>query len=264
VNLGIHNKVALVTAASRGLGLAVALELAQEGCKLVVCSRSHEAIQRAADDIHQKTGAEVLALAADVADAQHIAQLVAQAEGHFGRLDILFANAGGPPTAQFAQLSDEQWQTAVNVNLMSVVRLCRAVLPAMQRNRWGRIVIDTSCSVKQPIDNLILSNSIRSAVTGLAKTLSGEVAKDNITVNCVCPGYTLTERVHHVVADRAQRGGISWEQAAAGITGTIPLGRFATVAEFAAPAVFLMSERAGYITGVSLTVDGGWTKGLFG
>ena len=264
MNLGIQNKVALVTAASRGLGRAVALELAQEGCKVVICSRSQEAAQQAADDIHRQTGAEVVAFAADVTDPKRIAELVAQTESRFGSLDILFANAGGPPPGQFAQFSDEQWQAAVNMNLLSVVRLCRAVLPVMQSRKWGRIVIDTSCSVKQPIDNLILSNSVRAAVTGLAKTLSGEVAKDNITVNCICPGYTLTERVDQIVTDRSSRGGIPWDQAAAAITNTIPLGRFATVAEFAAPAVFLMSERASYITGVSLTVDGGWTKGIFG
>jgi 3-oxoacyl-[acyl-carrier protein] reductase len=264
MNLGIQNKVALVTAASRGLGRAVASELALEGCKLAICSRSHEAVKQVAADIHKQTGAEVHALAADVTDAQHIMQLVAETEDRFGSLDILFANAGGPPTGQFAQLSDEQWQAAVNHNLMSVVRLCRAALPAMQRNKWGRIVIDTSITVKQPLENLMLSNSIRSAVTGLAKTLSGEVARDNITVNCICPGYTLTERLNHVVTDSAQRAGITWDQAAASMTGSIPLGRFGTVEEFAAPAVFLMSERASYITGVSLTVDGGWTKGVFG
>lgn len=264
MNLGIQNKVALVTAASRGLGRAVALELAQEGCKLAMCSRSLESVQRAADEIRRQTGAEVLALAADVTDASRIAEIVAQTESHFGSLDILFANAGGPPPGQFSQLSDEQWQAAVNTNLMSVVRLCRAVLPGMQRRQWGRIVIDTSFTVKQPLENLILSNSIRAGVTGLAKTLSNEVAKDNITVNCVCPGYTLTERMENLVMDRAQRGGTTRDEAAKVITGTIPLGRFASVAEFAAPAVFLMSERASYITGVSLTVDGGWTRGIFG
>lgn len=264
MNLGIQNKVALVTAASRGLGHAVALELAQEGCKVVICSRSQEAVQRAADDIHRQTGAEVVAFAADVTDPKRVAELVAQTESRFGSLDILFANAGGPPPGQFAQLTDEQWQAAVNGNLMSVIRVCRAVLPAMQRRHWGRIVIDTSFTVKQPLENLILSNAIRAAVTGLAKTLSSEVAKDNVTVNCVCPGYTLTERMENVVSDRAQRGGISRDEAARAITGTIPLGRFATVAEFAAPAVFLMSDRASYITGISLSVDGGWTKGIFG
>ena len=264
MNLGIQNKVALVTAASRGLGRAVALELAQEGCKLAICSRSQEAVQQAADHIQRQTGAEVLPLAADITHTERCAEIVALTENHFGSLDILFANAGGPPPGHFAQLSDEQWQSAVNGNLMSVVRLCRAVLPGMQRRQWGRIVIDTSFTVKQPLENLILSNAIRAAVTGLAKTLSNEVAKDNITVNCVCPGYTLTERMENIVADRAQRGGIARDQAAKAITGTIPLGRFATVAEFAAPAVFLMSERASYITGVSRTVDGGWTKGIFG
>ena len=264
MDLGIRNKVALVTAASRGLGYAVALELAQEGCKLAICSRNQAAIERAADAIRKQTGAEVLPLAADVTDPQQIEASVAAAESHFGSLDILFANAGGPPPGHFAQLSDEQWQAAVNGNLLSVVRLCRAVLPGMQQRQWGRIVIDTSLSVKQPLENLILSNSIRAGVTGLAKTLSNEVAMDKITVNCVCPGYTLTERMENVVKDRAKQSGASPEEAARSITATIPLGRFASVEEFAAPAVFLMSERAAYITGVSLTVDGGWTKGIFG
>jgi 3-oxoacyl-[acyl-carrier protein] reductase len=256
MDLGLKNKVALVTAASRGLGRAVALELAQEGARLAICSRNIEALGRTAEDIHKRTGAQVLPIAADVTDGAQIERLVSKAVGHYGGIDVLFANAGGPPPGQFAQLSDEQWQ--------SVVRLCRAVLPAMHRQRWGRIVIDTSFTVKQPLDNLILSNAIRAAVTGLAKTLSNEVAKDNITVNCICPGYTLTERMENVVKDRAQRSNTSRDEAAQAITSSIPLARFATVEEFSAPAVFLMSERASYITGVSLTVDGGWTRGIFG
>ena len=172
MDLGIRNKVALVTAASRGLGYAVALELAQEGCRLAICSRNQAAIERAAEAIRNQTGADVLPLAADVTDPQRIEAVVAATESHFGSLDILFANAGGPPPGHFVQLSDEQWQAAVNGNLMSVVRLCRAVLPGMQQRQWGRILIDTSLSVKQPLENLILSNSIRAGVTGLAKTLS--------------------------------------------------------------------------------------------
>ncbi|MEP7198947.1 MAG: SDR family NAD(P)-dependent oxidoreductase, partial [Chloroflexota bacterium] len=184
MNFGLTHKVALVTAASRGLGKAVALELAQEGCRVVICARNADGIQRAAADIRQRTGTEVLVHTADVTDAEQIKRLVDETTQKYGGVDILFANAGGPPPGQFAQLSDEQWQSAVNVNLMSVVRLCRAVLPSMQAKSWGRIVIDTSFTVKQPLDNLILSNAIRAGVTGLAKTLSNEVAKDNITVNC--------------------------------------------------------------------------------
>lgn len=264
MDLGLTNKIALVTAASRGLGKTVACELAQEGCRLAICSRNQEAIRRAAEEIRQRTGAEVLALSADVTDATQVQQLVDETIQRFGGIDLLFANAGGPPTGQFAQLNDQQWLDAVNLNLLSVVRLCRAVLPTMQAKKWGRILIDTSFTVKQPLENLILSNSIRAGVTGLAKTLSNEVAKDNITVNCICPGYTLTERMEAVVQDRAQRSNLSRDEAAKAITSAIPLGRFGTVEEFAAPAVFLMSERASYITGVSLTVDGGWTRGIFG
>ena len=264
MDLGLKGKVALVSAASRGLGFAVARELAQEGARLALCSRSHDAIESAADSIRTQTGAEVLAITADVTDAAQIERVVAETAGKYGALDILFANAGGPPPGQFAQLSDEQWQSAVNLTLMSVVRLCRAALPSMQQKHWGRIVVDTSFTVKQPLDNLILSNSIRAGVTGLAKTLSNEVAKDNITVNCICPGYTLTERMENVVNANAERNKISRDEASKAIAASIPLARFATVEEFAAPAVFLMSERASYITGVSLTVDGGWTKGIFG
>src|SRR5262249_2698854 len=155
--------------------------------------------------------------AADVTDAAHITRIVAETTGKYGGLDILFANAGGPPPGQFAQLSDEQWQSAVNLTLMSVVRLCRAALPSMQQKHWGRIVIDTSFTVKQPLDNLILSNSIRASVTGLAKTLSNEVAMDNITVNCICPGYTLTERMENVVKANAERNKLSRDDAAKAI-----------------------------------------------
>ncbi len=264
MDLGLKGKIALVTAASRGLGRAVALELAQEGARLAICSRNEEAIKHVAAEIRARTGTDVLEMAADVTDAAQIERMVTETIKHYGRIDVLFANAGGPPTGQFMQLSDEQWQNAVNLNLMSVVRLCRAVLPVMRQKRSGRIVIDTSFTVKQPLDNLILSNAIRAGVTGLAKTLSNEVAKDNITVNCICPGYTLTERMENVVLDRAKREDISRDEAARATTAAIPLGRFAAVEEFAAPAVFLMSERASYITGVSLTVDGGWTRGIFG
>ncbi len=263
MDLGIQNKVALVTAASRGLGKAVALELAREGCKLVICSRHADGINRAADEIRQQANVEVLAVAADVSDGEQVQHMVEQATQKFGRVDIVFANAGGPPPGPFVQLTDQQWLNAVNLNLMSVVRLCRAVLPTMQQKQWGRILIDTSFTVKQPLENLILSNSIRAGVTGLAKTLSNEVAKDGITVNCICPGWIQTERVEQLLKDRVQRANLSLDEAKQTVTSAIPMGRFGTVEEFAAAAAFLLSERASYITGVSLQVDGGIVKGLF-
>ncbi len=264
MDLGIKNKIALVTAASRGLGKAVAQELAQEGCQLAICSRGQESINRAAEHIRQSTGAEVLAVAADLTEAEPIHQFVAETMKKLGGVDILFANAGGPPPGQFVQLSDEQWMSAVNLNLMSVVRLCREVLPAMQQKHWGRILIDTSFTVKQPLENLILSNSIRAGVVGLAKTLSNEVAPDGITVNCLCPGWIQTERVDQLLNDRAKRGNMSFDDAARTITVTIPMGRIGRPDELAAAAAFLLSERASYITGVALAVDGGIIKGIFG
>lgn len=264
MDLGLKNKVALVTASSRGLGKAVALELAREGAHVAICSRNGEAIDSAAADIRKQTGAEVLALTADVNDGAQIASVVDETIKRWGGVDVLFANAGGPPPGPFMQFTDEQWQSAVQLNLMSVVRLCRAVLPGMQGKHWGRIVIDTSFTVKQPLENLVLSNAIRAGVVGMAKTLAGEVAKDGVTVNCICPGWIQTERVDQLLDGRAKAKGTSRDAEAQGIAATIPAGRIGRVEEFAAAAAFLMSDRASYITGTALTVDGGVVKGLFG
>ncbi len=264
MDFGLKNKVALVTAASRGLGKAVALELAREGAHVAICSRNAESIDSAAADIRKQTGAEVLALAADMNDAAQIARVVEETVKRWGGVDMLFANAGGPPPGPFMQFTDEQWQSAVQLNLMSVVRLCRAVLPGMQGKHWGRIVIDTSFTVKQPLENLILSNAIRAGVVGMAKTLAAEVAKDGVTVNCICPGWIQTERVDQLLDSRAKTKGTTRDAEAQGIAATIPAGRIGRVEEFAAAAAFLMSDRASYITGISLGVDGGVVKGLFG
>lgn len=264
MDLGLKNKTALVTAASRGLGKAVALELAREGARVVICSRGAEAVDSAAAEIRRRTGTEVVSLAADVTDGAQIARVVEEAHKHFGSIDMLFANAGGPPPGGFLALSDAQWQSAVDLNLMSVVRLCRAVLPEMQAKRWGRILIDTSFTVKQPLENLLLSNAVRAGVIGMAKTLANEVAKDGVTVNCICPGWIQTERVDQLLDSRAKTKGSTREAEASVIAATIPAGRIGHVDEFAAAAAFLCSERASYITGISLSVDGGVVKGLFG
>jgi 3-oxoacyl-[acyl-carrier protein] reductase len=263
MDLGLKDKVALVTAASKGLGKAVAMGLAREGARVAICARGEEALNATAQEIEAASGSEVLAVRADLTKAADIEQLVETTAQHFGRLDVLFTNAGGPPPARFTELTPEQWQEAVDLTLMSAVRLCYKVVPYMRRQGGGRIITSTSVSVKQPLDNLILSNSIRLAVIGLTKSLSNELAEDNILVNSVCPGWTRTERVEELLQARAAREGITVEEAFAGIEKDIPLGRMARPEEFANLVVFLASERASYITGAAIHVDGGFYKGVF-
>src|SRR5438874_8363645 len=209
MNLGLKNKVALVAAASRGLGRAVAEELAVEGVSLVLCSRSEEAINQAANEIAQATGAKVLAVAADVSQTDEIVRLTQFRVERFGRIDILVTNAGGPPAGQFESLSQEQWEAAMRLTLFSAVELARQVLPGMKERRWGRILNITSIASKQPVDNLMLSNSLRAAVTGFAKTLANEVAAAGITVNNILPGYTRTERLDELIVFLSQKEGLS-------------------------------------------------------
>lgn len=263
MDLGLKDKVALVAAASRGLGKAAALELAREGAKVAICARTEATLRAAATEIEQTTGSEVLAVVADVSKADDIERLVQATVDRFGRLDILVSNAGGPPPGYFHDLSDDAWYTAVELTLMSAVRLCRAAIPHMQKNDWGRIVNITSVSVKQPIDSLLLSNALRAGVVGLAKTLSHQYASDGITINSVCPGWTLTDRVADLNAARARAQGISVEEAERQVTANIPVGRLGQPEELAALITFLASERAGYITGTAIQVDGGYVKGLF-
>ncbi len=262
MDLGLKNKVALVAAASRGLGRAVAEELAVEGVSLVLCSRSEEAINQAANEIAQATGAKVLAVAADVSKANEIARLTQFGFERFGRIDILVTNAGGPPAGQFENLSQEQWEAATRLTLFSAVELARQVLPGMKARRWGRILNITSIAVKQPVDNLILSNSLRAAVTGFARTLANEVAPFGITVNNIMPGYTRTDRVEELARQTSEKTGASLTDAFAKWEREVPMGRIGEPREFAALAAFLASERASYITGSSIAVDGGWIRSL--
>ncbi|WP_151087488.1 SDR family oxidoreductase [Hymenobacter baengnokdamensis] len=263
MDLGLKGKVALVAAASKGLGRAVAEELAAEGATLVLCARTDETLQQTCAAIRRATGAQVLGVAADVANPADVARVVQAAMAQFGQIDILVTNAGGPPAGTFEQHDAAAWDAATRLLLTSVVELTRAVLPGMKARGWGRILNVTSISVKQPIGNLLLSNSLRAAVTGMARTLANEVAADGITVNNILPGYTRTERVEHLAGAAAAREGITSEQATERWTKEIPMGRLGEPREFAALAAFLCSERASYITGTSTAVDGGWLRGLY-
>lgn len=263
MDLGLKDKVALVAAASRGLGRAVAEELAAEGASLILCARDTATLAETTASIADQTGAHVLAVPADVTDAAQVEQVVTSGLERFGRIDILVTNAGGPPAGRFDQLSHEQWEQAVRLTLYSAVHLARQVLPGMKERRWGRILNITSIAVKQPVENLLLSNSLRAAVTGFARTLANEVAAEGITVNNILPGYTRTERLEDLARMMADKQGISADEFRARWEDEIPMGRLGEPREFAAVAAFLVSERASYITGASIQVDGGWIKSLF-
>lgn len=262
MDLGLRGKVALVAAASRGLGRAIAFELANEGARIVMCARGRDALDAARDDIAARTKADVHAVVADVTDAAQIARVAAEAAERFGRVDILVTNAGGPPAGPFEQHTWDVWEKAVNLTLRSAVELTRAVLPGMRARKWGRVINVTSIAVKQPVDNLMLSNSLRSAVTGFARSLANEVATDGITVNNILPGYTRTERVEELAQATAKRDGVAPADVMARFEREIPMKRLGEPLEFAALAAFLASERASYITGQSIAVDGGWIRSL--
>jgi len=263
MDLGLKDRVAVVAASSQGLGKGVALTLAREGAKLAICARTKDAIQKAADEIRGATGADVLARATDVTKYAEVRLLVAETMERFGRIDICVTHAGGPPSKTFGETTVGDWAAAVDLNLMSTVYFAREVLPVMQKQRWGRLITITSVAVKQPIDGLILSNAVRSAVSGLVKTLANEYGKYNILVNNVCPGYTRTNRLMELARNLAKSSGAPVDQVEQRWTSTIPLGRLAEVEEFANVVAFLASARASYLTGVSIAVDGGLVKGIY-
>lgn len=262
MNLGLEGKIALVAASSRGLGRAIAAELAAEGARLILCARNEEAVQHAAQEIAESTGAEVIAMQADLSRRDHIYRLAKDALARVGHIDVLVTNAGGPPSGSFESLDAGMWDTAYRLTLQSAVELTRCVLPEMKRRRWGRILNVTSITVKQPVENLMLSNSLRAAVTGFARTLANEVAPFGITVNNMLPGYTRTDRVVELAEATSRREGVTPEAVMARIESQIPMGRLGEPKEFAALAAFLASERASYITGQSIAVDGGWIRSM--
>jgi 3-oxoacyl-[acyl-carrier protein] reductase len=255
VNLGLQDRVAIVAAASQGLGKAVATGLAREGAKVAICARTEGPLRETAEEISRQTGVEVLARVVDVTIEEQVQRFVQDTMDRFGRVGVCVANAGGPPSKPFAQTTIDDWRAGVDLNLMSTLFFAKAVLPIMQAQRWGRFLTITSVSVKQPIEGLILSNSVRAAVAGLVKTLANEYGRDNVLINNICPGYTATARLESL-AEKTPGARERWEA-------QIPLGRIGEPEEFANLVVFLASERASYITGASIAVDGGWVRGLF-
>jgi 3-oxoacyl-[acyl-carrier protein] reductase len=263
MEFGIKEKVALVTASSKGIGRAVAESLVLEGCIVAICSRNKEDLIVAADEIKKKYNTDVTWCVCDLNKAKDIENTVASITKQLGKIDILVNNCGGPITGYFQDLTDINWQNAFEQVLLSTVRFCNLIVPDMILKEWGRIINITSVSVKQPIDNLMLSNSLRSGVIGFAKTLSNEVAKYNITVNNIAPGYTLTNRIYDLAVQKAKQMNKSHEEILAEMAKEIPMNRLASPEEIAALAVFLASKHAGYITGSTIQVDGGLTKGVF-
>src|SRR5262245_1709912 len=262
MDTGLQGKVALVAAASQGLGRAIAEGLAAEGANLTLCARGEEALVGTGQAIAHERGVEVHTVAADLSRPEGIARIAEEAQRRFGRVDVLVTNAGGPPVGSFEDDVWSVWQRAVELTLRSAVELTRAVLPGMRKRKWGRVIHVTSLVVKQPIDGLMLSTSIRSAVTGFSRTLANEVAAEGITVNTILPGFMNTERVVELNEVTAAREGVAVDVVERRTREQIPMRRIGEPRELAALAVFLASEQASYITGQSIAVDGGWVRGL--
>ncbi len=261
MDLGLTGKVALVAASSKGIGLASARMLANEGCKIVMCSRGEAALRAAAESI-RKSGAEVRDVVADVTDVEAIERVVNEGKNTFGGIDILVTNSGGPPAGAFETLTPEMWDAATRVLLTNVVEFARRVLPGMKERRWGRIINITSIAAKQPVDGLMLSNSLRAAVTGFARTLANEVAPHGVTVNNVLPGYTRTERVEELARSASEREGIAIAESFSRWESQVPMNRLGEPDEIAAVITFLASVPASYVTGASVAVDGGWIRSI--
>ena len=256
----LKGKVALISASSRGIGKAVAKELAMEGCKVIICARTKDSLNATKREIEEETNSEVVAVTANITKYADIKKVVDEGLAAFGRIDILVNNSGGPSPGFFLELDDNIWYNAIDLLLMSMVRFTRLVLPGMQERKWGRIINLTSFAVKQPVDNLILSNSIRLAIIGFAKTLSNQVGKDNITVNNITQGLTLTERVKQLAQNIAANKNIEIEKVFENWKQEIPVRRLAEPEEIAAVVAFLASKRASFINGATIQVDGGQIK----
>lgn len=262
MDLGLGGKVALVAAASKGLGRAVAEELFAEGCDVAICARDGDLVAETARQISHGGDREVLPFMADVSLRRDVTSFYEATIARFGKIDIVVTNAGGPPSGKFEEIELGEWERAFRLTLMSTVEMVSLALGGMKERNWGRILNITSIAAKQPVDNLILSNSLRSAVTGFARTLANEVAPFGITVNNLLPGYTLTDRVDQLSRAVAVKEGLEIAQVRARWEAQIPMNRLGEPREFAALAAFMASDRASYITGQSIAVDGGWIRSL--
>jgi len=262
MDLGLRGKTALVCGASSGLGRAIAEEFAAEGADLAICARSEGALEQAAAAIAKRRGVRVIPVAADLTQQAEIDRLVRRAQEDLGRIDILVSNTGGPPPGPFEAHDREAWSRAVDLLLHSAVELARLTLPGMKERKWGRIINVTSVAVKQPVYELILSNSVRAAVTGMARTLADQAGRDGVTVNNVMPGYTNTERLEQLAKNISERDGVSVEEVYERWANNTAVGRIAEPEDLAALVAFLASDRARMITGASIAVDGGSIKSL--
>jgi 3-oxoacyl-[acyl-carrier protein] reductase len=262
MNLGLAGKVAFIAGGSQGLGKAAALEMSREGARIVIGALDDPELPGAVEEIRAATGNEVIGIPVDVTRSDQARDFIRKGVEHFGTVDVLVNNAGGPPDKTFLEIDDDLWEFGFKLNLMSTIIMTREAVPIMKEKRWGRIINMTSVSVKQPIDGLILSNTIRMGVIGLAKTLSTELAPYNVTVNNVCPGYTMTERVRKLAIVVAEKRNSTPEAVVKSWEALIPMGRLGTPEEFAALVAFLASEKSSYITGASIHIDGGYYKGI--
>ena len=262
MDMGLKNRVALVAASSQGLGLATAEAFAAEGCRVAMCARNQATLQTAAERIRKQHGAEVFAEVCDVGDPAAVGRFVTAVVGKFGGVDICVTNAGGPPAKGFLAASLGDWQHAIDLNFLSAVYFAREVIPHMQRKRWGRIITITSITTKQPVADLVLSNAVRAAVVGLVKSLANEFGKDGILVNNVAPGFTATDRLKELAKSRSAASGKTEQELFDAWAADSPLKRIGQPRELAETVVWLASERASYITGQTVLVDGGTYKGL--
>lgn len=263
MDTGLKNRVAIVCAASQGLGFACASALAAEGAKLAICSRDEKRIQAAAEKLRRQYRADVLAQAVDVTDGKAVERFVGATAERFKGIDICITNSGGPPAKGFLATTNEEWQRAVESNFLSVVYFAKQVIPIMQRARWGRLITITSVSVKQPVPELVYSNAVRTAVAGLVKSLANEFGKDGILVNNVGPGFTATDRLKELASARSTASGKSQDEIFAEWAADTAVKRVGTPEEFADVVVWLASERASNVTGQTILVDGGSYRGTF-
>jgi 3-oxoacyl-[acyl-carrier protein] reductase len=255
MNLGIEGRVAMVAAASKGLGKACAIALAEEGCRISICARNAEELELSRTEAARLS--ETIAITADVTRLSDLENWHRKTTENFGPVDILVTNTGGPPVKRFMELTDEEWESGVESTLMNVVRLSRLVIPGMQQRGWGRIIHLTSLVAKQPMDELTISSTIRAGLSGLTKTMANQLGPDGITVNAVLTGHIMTDRQYHIADRRVKERGITYEEYFASQSAEVPLRRIGEPRELGEVVAFLASERASYVTGVSLQVDGG-------